>query len=107
MAVECSEGAFNGDGNNTAVTVCCINWALGDYKNTINPEEETGTKTASKELKANFREIRPFASEDDGSSRNELALGNFSSEKGYFGYGSFPLIARMMGNSELVCISGK
>ena len=107
VAIDCSEGAFNGDGNNTAVTVCCINWALGDYENLINSEEEICAKITSKELKANFREIRPFVSEDDGSSHNELALGYFSSEKGYFGYGSFSFNAKMVGNSELVGTSGK
>lgn len=101
VAVDCSEGAFNGDGNDTAVTVCCINWTLCDYENAMNSKEEIGINTievTNKELKANFREIRPFVSEDDGSSCNELAFGNFPSDKTYT---NCSFHAKMVGNSEL------
>ena len=104
VAEDCSEGAFDGDCNNTAVTVCCINWAPCVYENTRNSEEEISIDTTNKNLKVNFREIRPSAAaaanKDGVSPHNELEFVNFPIDKRYFSYSSVSCNAKMIGNTE-------
>ena len=94
----------------TTVTMC---YTDSSTKNEVNCKEESGvnsnslasqTRTTPQKTDLNLNEelskdVIPFASSDDGASRNESTFGVFSSSKRDFNYSSSSYKARIVGKS--------
>ena len=101
------------DDIDTTVTTCYTDSSSTKLKNEVNCGEESGvnsnnltslTRTTPKKNDFNLDEelsknVIPFASNDDGASRNESTFGVFSSSKRDFNYSNNSYKARIVGKS--------